>query len=61
MPLPQFLLVLAAVIAMAGLTIWAALSVGLSPLLLGLLALVAVAVLHYTRRESGDQRHGKHH
>ncbi len=61
MPLPHFLLVLAAVILAAGLTIWAALSVGLSPLVLGLLALIAAAILHYTRRESPDERHGKHH
>ena len=61
MPLPQFLLMLAAVIFAAAVTIWVALSAGMPPMALGLVALIAVGVLHFTRRDTKDRRHGKHH
>ncbi len=60
MPLPQFLLMLVAVIIAAAVTVWVALSAGMPPLALGLIALIAVAVLHLALRDKSDPRHGKH-
>ncbi|AGT09130.1 hypothetical protein [Paracoccus aminophilus] len=57
MPLPHFLLMLAAVIIAAAVTIWVALSAGLPPAVLGLIALLIAAAVHFTRRDSGEDRH----
>lgn len=60
MPLPQFLLMLVAVIIAAAVTVWVALSAGVPPLALGLIALIAVAALHLALRDKGDGGHAKH-
>ena len=54
MPLPQFLLMILAVILAAGLTIWVADAVGVGLVALGLLALIGAALAHRTTR---DHRH----
>ena len=51
MPLPHFLLMIAAVILAAALTIWASLSAGVPLVALGLIALTGAAVLHLSMRD----------
>lgn len=51
MPLPHFLLLLAAVIVSAAFTIWLASAIGVPLFALGLLALMAAAVAHYAARD----------
>lgn len=52
MPLPHFLLMLAAVILAAALTIWATLSAGVPLVALALIALTGAAVLHLSMRDN---------
>lgn len=54
MPLPHFLVLIAVVILLAGLTIWAALVTGVPLAVLGLVALMAVAVVHFAARHHPD-------
>ncbi|WP_299359282.1 hypothetical protein [uncultured Paracoccus sp.] len=56
MPLPHFLLMLAAIILVAAATLWVALWAGVPAQVLALVALVGAAVVHLTR--TGD---GPHH
>ena len=51
MPLPHFLLMLAAVILMAGVTLWASISAGVPLAAVGLIALTGAAVLHLSMRD----------
>lgn len=51
MPLPHFLLMLAAVIISAGITLWLASTFGVPLFALGLLALMAAAIAHYAARD----------
>lgn len=50
MPLPQFLLLIAAVIAISGLTILLAFSLGLPPLTIGVVLLAGAAIVRVTSR-----------
>ncbi|MBA4490452.1 hypothetical protein [Paracoccus sp. S1E-3] len=52
MPLPQFLWLMAAVIVAAAATLWVSLSNGVPIVALALAALIAAAVVHYTRHDS---------
>ena len=52
MPLPHFLVMIAAVIMAAALTIWATLSAGVPPVALALIALTGAAVLHLSMRDN---------
>ncbi len=58
MPLPHFLMMLAAVLAAAAVTLWLAISLGVPFGAVALVVLVAAAVLHFTR--PGDD-HPRHH
>ncbi|AWX92315.1 hypothetical protein DPM13_00840 [Paracoccus mutanolyticus] len=51
MPLPQFLVLICAVIVAAALTIWVASAIGIPLLALGLVALTAAAITHLAMRE----------
>ena len=51
MPLPHFLLMIAAVILAAALTIWATLSAGVPLATLAIVALTGGAVLHLSMRD----------
>ncbi len=51
MPLPHFLLMLAAVTIAAALTLWATLSAGVPLIALALIALTAAAVLRLSMRD----------
>lgn len=57
MPLPHFLLLIAAVILAAGLSLWAALAVGVPLAAMGLGALIAAALAHFATRTGGDDGH----
>ena len=52
MPLPHFLLMIAAVILTAALTIWATVSAGVPLAALALVALTGAAVLHLSMRDN---------
>ncbi|MFV0300374.1 MAG: hypothetical protein ACK5IP_05770 [Paracoccus sp. (in: a-proteobacteria)] len=52
MPLPHFLVMIAAVILAAALTIWATLSAGVPVAALALVALTGAAVLHLSMRDN---------
>lgn len=60
MPLPQFLWMLIGVVIAAAVTVWVALSAGVPPMALGLIALVAVGTLHFVLRAKADAAAGKH-
>ncbi|WP_112873993.1 hypothetical protein [Paracoccus endophyticus] len=60
MPLPHFLLMLAAVIVTAGATLLAALSLGVPFQVMGLVVLAGAVVVHLAAR-SGDAGDGPHH
>lgn len=51
MPLPQFLVLICAVLVAAALTIWVASAIGVPLLALGLVALTAAAITHLAMRE----------
>lgn len=51
MPLPHFLMLILAVILAAGVTIWMASAAGIPLFALGLVALLAAAVVHLTARD----------
>lgn len=66
MPLPHFLLMLIAAIALAGLTIWAAFAMGIPAVLLGLIALVAALLTHVAGKANSEAPRrgttaGRHH
>lgn len=50
MPLPHFLMLIAAVILAAGVTLWASLAAGVPMALLGILALSAALLVRLTMR-----------
>lgn len=54
MPLPYFLMMILAVVLAGALTLWVALSAGLSVMVLAMVALSAAAVLHLARDRNGD-------
>lgn len=56
MPLPHFLLMIAAVLVAAFLTLWASFAVGMPELALLLIALSAAALLHLGHRNGHDHR-----
>ncbi|WP_134727016.1 hypothetical protein [Paracoccus luteus] len=60
MPLPHFLLMLAAVILTAGATLWAALAAGVPLPLMGGVVLAGAVVVHLATR-SRDAGDGPHH
>ncbi|SDE61153.1 hypothetical protein SAMN05421538_108158 [Paracoccus isoporae] len=51
MPLPQFLLMIAAVVFAAAATLWFSLANGVPVVALALAALIAAAVVHFTRHD----------
>lgn len=53
MPLPHFLMMIAAVILAAGMTIWASLSAGVPLAVMGLIALSAAALVRLAMRTDG--------
>lgn len=52
MPLPQFLLLMAAVILAAAATLWVSLANGVPFVALALAALIAAAVVHFSRHDN---------
>ena len=60
MPLPHFLLLLAAVVLTAGATLWAALAAGVPLPVMAGVALAGAVVVHLAAR-SGDAGDGPHH
>ncbi|MBC9246603.1 hypothetical protein H4P12_07730 [Paracoccus sp. 11-3] len=54
MPLPQFLLMLVAVVLAAMVTLWATVSAGVPMFAVLLVTLGAAALLHYTQRDHHD-------
>lgn len=54
MPLPQFLLMLVAVVLAAMATLWVTVSAGVPMFAVLLVALSAAALLHYTQRDHHD-------
>lgn len=63
MPLPHFLMMLAAVVAAAAVTLWLAISLGIPFGALALVALVAAAVLHFAWPADAwpADDHSRHH
>lgn len=57
MPLPYFLLLLLTVIAVAALTIWAAVATNIPATVMGLLVLSAAIVLHFGSLSHSDKHH----
>ena len=51
MPLPHFLLMIAAVILFAGMTLWVSIAAGVPLAALGILTLTGAAVLHLSMRD----------
>ncbi|WBU51918.1 hypothetical protein [Paracoccus sp. SCSIO 75233] len=51
MPLPHFLLLIAAVIAAAAATLWFSLSNGVPLMVLAMVVLIAAGLVHVTRRD----------
>lgn len=54
MPLPQFLLLISAVILAAAATLWASLAAGVPLLTLLLIGLTAAVLLHFSTRNGHD-------
>ena len=54
MPLPHFLILIAAVILVAALTLWVSFAAGVPLMALALIALSAVAVLHLSQGDRHD-------
>lgn len=57
MPLPHFLLLIAAVILAAAVTLWASFAAGMPELLLGLVALGAAGFVHLSAGKRHDTNH----
>ena len=51
MPLPHFLMLIAAVVLAAAATLWVSLTNGVPIIALSLAALIAAAVVHFTRSD----------